>query len=111
MRSRRQINWRRFEGLQSQAAADSSKTNLFVGLSFDTISSTGPNGAIIHYKPEKATCAVIDPKAIYLCDSGAQFRHDELKLQLTIGTAQQIQRELYPSPNPHQNNPEHTRSF
>jgi hypothetical protein len=23
----------------------------FVGLSFDTISSVGPNGAIIHYKP------------------------------------------------------------
>ena len=23
----------------------------FVGLSFDTISSIGPNGAIIHYKP------------------------------------------------------------
>ncbi|KAJ4421430.1 hypothetical protein N0V85_000191 [Neurospora sp. IMI 360204] len=45
----------------------------FVGLSFDTISSTGPNGAIIHYKPERGSCSVIDPNAIYLCDSGAQF--------------------------------------
>jgi Xaa-Pro aminopeptidase len=45
----------------------------FVGLSFDTISSTGPNAAVIHYKPEKGACSVIDPKAIYLCDSGAQF--------------------------------------
>ncbi|KAI7867803.1 peptidase M24, structural domain-containing protein [Spinellus fusiger] len=48
--------------------------DLYVGLSFDTISSTGSNGAIIHYKPEKPTCKTIDPKEIYLCDSGAQYR-------------------------------------
>ncbi|KAI8924416.1 aminopeptidase P [Entophlyctis helioformis] len=45
----------------------------FVGLSFDTISSTGANGAIIHYKPEHGNCAVIDVNKMYLCDSGAQF--------------------------------------
>ena len=45
----------------------------FVGLSFDTISSSGPNAAVIHYKPEKGSCSVIDPKAVYLCDSGAQY--------------------------------------
>ncbi|RHZ74248.1 hypothetical protein CDV55_108106 [Aspergillus turcosus] len=50
-----------------------SKHDLFAGLSFDTISSTGPNGAVIHYKPEKGTCSIIDPGAIYLCDSGAQY--------------------------------------
>src|SRR2546421_5541040 len=49
--------------------------DLFVGLSFDTISATGANGAVIHYKPEKETCATVDPKKIYLCDSGAQFRY------------------------------------
>ncbi|CDH55410.1 creatinase aminopeptidase [Lichtheimia corymbifera JMRC:FSU:9682] len=46
----------------------------YVGLSFDTISSTGENGAIIHYKPEKETCKVIDIKQIYLCDSGGQYK-------------------------------------
>ncbi|OZJ03546.1 hypothetical protein BZG36_04169 [Bifiguratus adelaidae] len=46
----------------------------FVGLSFDTISSTGANGAIIHYKPEPETCKIIDINEIYLCDSGAQFK-------------------------------------
>lgn len=51
------------------------KHDKFMGLSFDTISSTGPNAAVIHYKPEKGECAIIDPKAIYLCDSGAQY-HD-----------------------------------
>ncbi|KAF3913722.1 hypothetical protein AA313_de0205486 [Arthrobotrys entomopaga] len=45
----------------------------FVGLSFDTISSTGGNAAIIHYKPERPTAAKIDKNAIYLCDSGAQY--------------------------------------
>lgn len=45
----------------------------FRGLSFDTISSTGPNAAVIHYSPERGNCSVIDPKAIYLCDSGAQY--------------------------------------
>lgn len=45
----------------------------FMGLSFDTISSTGANAAIIHYKPTPGVCAIVDPKAIYLCDSGAQY--------------------------------------
>ncbi|KAI8596291.1 Creatinase/aminopeptidase [Dissophora ornata] len=45
----------------------------FHGLSFDTISSTGPNGAIIHYKPEKPTAARINADLVYLCDSGGQY--------------------------------------
>lgn len=31
------------------------------------------SGAVIHYKPERGNCALIDPTAIYLCDSGAQY--------------------------------------
>lgn len=50
-----------------------SKGAKFVGLSFDTISSTGENAAVIHYKPEPGNCATIDPAKIYLCDSGAQY--------------------------------------
>ncbi|KAF9286694.1 hypothetical protein BGZ68_002647 [Mortierella alpina] len=45
----------------------------FFGPSFDAISSTGPNGAIIHYKPEKPTAARINPDQVYLCDSGGQY--------------------------------------
>lgn len=45
----------------------------FKGLSFDTISSTGANAAIIHYKPEKGACSTIDINSVYLCDSGAQY--------------------------------------
>lgn len=50
-----------------------SKHQNFVGLSFPTISSTGANAAVIHYKPEKGHCSVIEPTKIYLCDSGAQY--------------------------------------
>ncbi|KAK5133152.1 hypothetical protein LTR08_008087 [Meristemomyces frigidus] len=50
-----------------------SKHDKFVGLSFDTISSTGPNAAVIHYKPEPGNCSTIDPSKVYLCDSGAQY--------------------------------------
>lgn len=44
----------------------------FRGLSFPTISSVGPNAAIIHYSPHAETCAELDPDKIYLFDSGAQ---------------------------------------
>ncbi|CEL58929.1 X-Pro aminopeptidase [Rhizoctonia solani AG-1 IB] len=50
-----------------------SELDLFKGLSFTTISSTGPNGAIIHYSPSKEGSAEIKKDQIYLCDSGAQF--------------------------------------
>ncbi|KAI9754051.1 MAG: hypothetical protein M1815_005845 [Lichina confinis] len=50
-----------------------SKHDLFVGLSFSTISATGANAAVIHYHPERHGCATIDPKQVYLCDSGAQY--------------------------------------
>ncbi|OHF00548.1 metallopeptidase family M24 [Colletotrichum orchidophilum] len=49
------------------------KQKNYVGLSFDTISSTGANAAVIHYKPERGACSTIDPNSIYLCDSGAQY--------------------------------------
>ncbi|GAA6014774.1 hypothetical protein JCM11491_001978 [Sporobolomyces phaffii] len=50
-----------------------SQLALFKGLSFTTISSTGPNAAIIHYSPSETESRVIDKNEIYLCDSGAQF--------------------------------------
>lgn len=45
-----------------------------MGLSFTTISSAGPNGAIIHYTPSIENDRVITANELYLCDSGAQFR-------------------------------------
>lgn len=45
----------------------------FKGLSFETISGAGPNGAIIHYRVTPETDRVIDPHEVYLLDSGAQY--------------------------------------
>ncbi|KAG1741526.1 peptidase M24, structural domain-containing protein [Suillus paluster] len=50
-----------------------SELQLFRGLSFTTISSTGPNAAIIHYSPERDNCAIIKKDQVYLCDSGGQY--------------------------------------
>lgn len=46
----------------------------FVGLSFETISSSGANAAIIHYKPPEIGSAKVTKNTIYLNDSGGQYR-------------------------------------
>lgn len=51
-----------------------SKEDLFVSLSFPTISSSGANGAVIHYRAEAATAAKITKNDVYLVDSGGQYR-------------------------------------
>ena len=56
----------------------------FVSLSFDTISSSGSNGAVIHYKPEKGSCLQIDKDDIYLCDSGAQYSDGTTDVTRTV---------------------------
>ncbi|KAF2731241.1 putative Xaa-Pro aminopeptidase P [Polyplosphaeria fusca] len=74
-----------------------SKKEKFKGLSFDTISSTGPNAAVIHYKPEKGICSVIDPKQIYLCDSGAQYQDGTTDTTRTLhfGEPTELERKAY----------------
>ncbi|CAG8533718.1 4119_t:CDS:10 [Cetraspora pellucida] len=56
----------------------------FMGPSFDTISASGPNAAVIHYRPEPETCAVIDPNLLYLCDSGGQYKDGTTDVTRTI---------------------------
>ncbi|RDA82730.1 hypothetical protein CP532_2663 [Ophiocordyceps camponoti-leonardi (nom. inval.)] len=69
----------------------------FVGLSFPTISSTGPNAAVIHYDPEPGSCAVIDPQNVYLCDSGAQYLDGTTDTTRTLhfGTPSPAERKAY----------------
>ena len=43
------------------------------GPSFETISSIGANGAIIHYAPEADTGVRLNNNEIYLLDSGGQY--------------------------------------
>ncbi|XP_068647791.1 aminopeptidase P2 [Aristolochia californica] len=45
----------------------------FLDTSFDTISGSGANGAVIHYRPEPGNCSIVDDKKLFLLDSGAQY--------------------------------------
>ena len=45
----------------------------FVGLSFTTISSVGPNAAINHYSPTPETNRKLTLEEVYLVDSGGQY--------------------------------------
>jgi len=45
----------------------------FKGLSFDTISGAGPNGAVVHYRVTPATNRKLEPGSLFLVDSGAQY--------------------------------------
>ena len=49
------------------------KNKLFYDLSFPTISGSGPNSAIIHYKADKKSNRLLKKGDIYLVDSGGQY--------------------------------------
>jgi len=52
--------------------------------SFDTISSIGANGAIIHYKPEEETAMALNNDEIYLLDSGGQYLDGTTDITRTV---------------------------
>ena len=56
----------------------------FKALSFPTISGTGPNGAIIHYKATKKTNRKLKKGDIYLVDSGGQYEFGTTDVTRTI---------------------------
>ncbi|XP_065371028.1 xaa-Pro aminopeptidase ApepP isoform X1 [Calliphora vicina] len=74
-----------------------SKNLHFMGLSFPTISSSGPNGSVIHYHPAKETNRQITDKEIYLCDSGAQYLDGTTDVTRTLhfGMPSEFEKECY----------------
>lgn len=66
----------------------------YIGNSFETISATGSNAAIIHYAPAKESCSIIDPSKIYLCDTGSQFLEGTTDITRTIHFTQPSQDEI-----------------
>ena len=57
---------------------------LFCDLSFDTISATGANGAIVHYRVSKTSDRRLEPGTLYLVDSGAQYPDGTTDVTRTI---------------------------
>ena len=69
----------------------------YVGLSFETISASGLNGAVIHYRPQDESNRTITKEEMYLCDSGAQFLDGTTDVTRTVhfGTPSQYQKECF----------------
>ena len=57
--------------------------------SFNTISASGPNGAIIHYRANKITNRIIKKNDIFLCDSGGQYKYGTTDITRTISFGKQ----------------------
>jgi Xaa-Pro aminopeptidase len=53
-------------------------------ISFDTISASGPNGAIVHYRPTTKSRRLLEAGSLYLIDSGAQYRESTTDVTRTI---------------------------
>jgi len=60
------------------------KNKLFHSPSFPTISGTGPNGAIIHYKADKKSNRLLRKGDVYLVDSGGQYLYGTTDVTRTI---------------------------
>ena len=60
------------------------KNKYYLFPSFPTISGTGPNGAIIHYKSSTKTNLQIKKGDIYLVDSGGQYKFGTTDVTRTI---------------------------
>ncbi|MGH7094677.1 MAG: M24 family metallopeptidase, partial [Stellaceae bacterium] len=56
----------------------------FRDLSFPTISGTGSNGAIVHYRASPETEKRLEPGSLYLLDSGAQYLDGTTDITRTI---------------------------
>jgi Xaa-Pro aminopeptidase len=59
-------------------------TGLLKELAFPTISGSGPNGAIVHYRVTRATNRPISPGELFLVDSGAQYEDGTTDITRTI---------------------------
>jgi len=100
------LHWLSIEGpkgtqdeLSAAATLESFRreTGLLQDLSFDTISGSGPNGAVVHYRAAPETNRPIAPDSLYLVDSGGQYRDGTTDVTRTvaIGTPTPEMRERF----------------
>ena len=68
------------------------KNKNFNNPSFPTISGSGPNGAIIHYRANKKSNRILRKGDIYLIDSGGQYNYGTTDVTRTISLGNHNQR-------------------
>lgn len=66
----------------------------FVDISFSTISGYGPNGAIIHYHATEENHSKLEPKSLYLIDSGAQYLDGTTDITRTLALGELTEEEM-----------------
>ncbi len=71
-------------GCSRQLETMRSETQALKEISFDTISGTGPNGAIVHYRVTTPTNRKLEPGELYLVDSGAQYLDGTTDITRTV---------------------------
>ncbi len=67
-----------------QLEAMRTETQALKEISFDTISGSGPNGAIVHYRVTEASNRHLKPGELFLVDSGAQFQDGTTDVTRTV---------------------------
>ncbi|MDV2984305.1 UNVERIFIED_CONTAM: aminopeptidase P family protein [Methylobacteriaceae bacterium AG10] len=77
------------EGVSEIAAVEAledfrSEGGLLRDVSFPTISGSGPNGAIVHYRVTRATDRTARPGELFLIDSGAQYADGTTDITRTV---------------------------
>ncbi|MFL5006600.1 MAG: aminopeptidase P family protein [Microvirga sp.] len=60
------------------------ETGLLRELAFSTISGSGPNGAIVHYRVTNRTNRALKPGELFLLDSGAQYEDGTTDITRTV---------------------------
>ncbi len=77
------------DGIDEMAAAEflhqcRRETGCLRDLSFDTISGSGPNGAVVHYRVSEETNRPLAPNSVYLVDSGGQYPDGTTDITRTV---------------------------
>ena len=80
------INKKKINEVQAQNKLESFRklNKNYLYPSFDTISGSGKNGAIVHYRAKKESCNTITKNDIFLCDSGGQYKYGTTDVTRTI---------------------------
>ena len=73
---------KKLEALRTETAAEAEVP--LADLAFDAISSTGPNGAINHYRVTERTNRRLEAGDLYLIDSGGQYRDGTTDVTRTV---------------------------
>lgn len=65
----------------------------FVDISFNSISAYGPNAAIVHYSATEESNTELQPKGLYLIDSGAQYLEGTTDITRTVALGELTEEE------------------